>query len=52
MHCHGAPSGPGLRGLDFFANQYPQSAGSPVLADPRAALAGRRVPALVIKGDV
>jgi proline iminopeptidase len=50
MHCRGAPPGPELHGLGFYAHQYPQSAGSPVPADPRPALAGRDAPALVVKG--
>jgi proline iminopeptidase len=50
MHCRGAGPGPALHGLGFYAHYYPQSATSPVPADPRPFLAGRTTPALVLKG--
>ncbi len=51
LHCRGAPSGPALYGLGFYANQYPQSAGDPPHADYWPALATQRAPALIIKGS-
>jgi proline iminopeptidase len=50
MHCRGAPPGPELHGLGFYAHYYPQSAASPAPVDPRPALATRTAPALVVKG--
>ncbi len=51
LHCRGAPSGPALHGLGFYANQYPQSAGSLAHADYWPALAKQRAAALIIKGS-
>jgi proline iminopeptidase len=50
LHCRGQPPGPELHGLGGYANQYPQSAARAPHADFRAALSGRAVPTLVIKG--
>jgi proline iminopeptidase len=51
LHCRGAPPGPELHGLGFYANQYPQSATRRPHADYRPALAAQHTPALVIKGS-
>jgi len=50
LHCEGEPPGPELRGLGFYANQYPQSATSPPHAGFLADLEGRSIPTLVVKG--
>lgn len=50
-HCDGAPPGPKLHGLGFYAWAFPQSATSEPPPDPRPALAGRSTPALVLKGS-
>jgi proline iminopeptidase len=50
LHCRGAPAGPALHGLGFYAYQYPQSAASRPWPDPRPKLAHQATPALVIKG--
>ena len=51
LHCRGAPPGPALHGLGFYANQYPQAASSPPHADYWPALATQRAPALILKGS-
>ena len=51
LHCRGAPPGPTLHGLGFYAAQFPQSAAAQPWADPRAALARLPTPALVLKGS-
>lgn len=51
LHCEDKPPGPRLHGLGFYANQYPQSAGSPPHPDFLPALARQDVPTLVIKGS-
>jgi len=48
--CRDKPPGPALHGLGFYANQYPQSAARSPRPDFLTDLAGRRIPALVIKG--
>jgi proline iminopeptidase len=50
-HCHGLPPGRALRGLGFYAYQFPQSAAARPWADPRPQLARNRTPALVLKGS-
>jgi proline iminopeptidase len=50
-HCRGAPPGPALHGLGFYAYQFPQSAAARPWADPRPQLARLSTPALVIKGS-
>jgi proline iminopeptidase len=50
LHCRGAPVGPALHGLGFYANQFPQSAAARPWADPRPRLARQTTPALVVKG--
>jgi proline iminopeptidase len=50
FHCRGAPPGPRLHGLGFYAHYYPQSATSPPHAEFLSALTGQDIPALVIKG--
>ena len=49
--CRGAPPGPALHGLGFYAFQCPQSAAARPWADPRPQLAHLSTPALVIKGS-
>ncbi len=51
LHCPGQDPGPALRGVGFYANQYPQSPTRDRPADPRPALARTVTPALVIKGS-
>ncbi len=51
LHCPGQDPGPRLRGVGFYANQYPQSPTRDRPADPRPALARTATPALVIKGS-
>jgi proline iminopeptidase len=50
-HCRGAPAGPALHGLGFYAYQFPQSAAARPWADPRPQLAHLAIPALVAKGS-
>jgi proline iminopeptidase len=50
-HCRGAPPGPALHGLGFYAAQFPQSAAARPWADPRPQLARNRTPTLVLKGS-
>jgi proline iminopeptidase len=50
LHCRNKPAGPRLHGLGFYAHYYQQSASSPPQEDFLRDLAGRDVPALVIKG--
>jgi proline iminopeptidase len=50
-HCRGAPPGPALHGLGFYAYQFPQSGAARPWADPRPQLAHNPTPALVLKGS-
>lgn len=50
LHCAGKEPGPALRGLGFFAHQYPRSRASGADADVRPALREVDVPTLVVKG--
>ena len=51
LHCTPAQAHGGVRGTGFYRLQYPQSATASAPPDPRPALAGLPVPALIFKGS-